>query len=80
MRSARIFAIGTVALLAALCIEFWAKWATLAVAVLPLLLLVTGQFFLPESKKCIRLWMNPDLLEHFAEISMRLSGREVTLD
>ena len=41
--------------------------------------LIVGQFFLPQSKRSIRLWMNPDVIEDLGELTLRLSGKEVTL-
>jgi hypothetical protein len=80
MRTARILLIGTAALIAALMVDFWAKWAALAIASLPLAFIIVGQFFLPRSRQSIRLWLNPELLKDFEELSLQLSGRKVTLD
>jgi len=80
MRAARIFLIGTAELFAFLLLRLWLKWVVFGVAALPLALILVGQFYLFRSKQSIRLWMNPDLLEHTAGLTLRLSGKSVSLD
>jgi hypothetical protein len=79
VRTARIFLIGTAGLCAAVLLRFWLQWAVLAFTALPLAFIVVGQFYLPHSKQSIRVWMNPDLLEHMDALSLRLSGKEISL-
>ena len=80
MRTVRIFLVGTVALITALLIDLWARWAALAIAFLPFAFIATGQFFLPRSKQSIRLWLDPCVLEDLNGLSLKLSGRQITLD
>ena len=79
MRAVRIFLIGLGGLCLAVLLRLWLKWAVLSAATLPLLLILVRQFYLPNSKRSVQLWMNPDLLEFTDELSLRLSGREVSL-
>ena len=71
--------IGVGGLCLVVILRFWLQWAALAIAGLPLAFIVVGQFYLPQSKRSIRLWMNPELLEHVEELSLRLSGKQVSL-
>jgi len=80
MRAARIFLIGTAELFAFLLLRLWLKWVVFGVAALPLALILVGQFYLFRSKQGIRLWMNPDLLEHASGFTLRVSGKSVSLD
>jgi len=80
VRTLRIFAIGLVGAVLALTVSFWAKWALLVAAGVPLLFLLVGQFLFPHSKRSIRLWMNSDIVGESTEMRLRLSGKEVTLD
>lgn len=79
MRAVRIFLIGLGGLCLAVLLRLWLKWAVLSAATLPLLLILVRQFYLSNSKRSVQLWMNPDLLEFTDELSLRLSGREVSL-
>lgn len=78
MRSLRIFALGTGVLFAALSLHFWEKWALLVVTAVPLIFLIAGQLYLVDSKRCIRLWMNPAVLEDGDQATLRLSGKIVS--
>jgi hypothetical protein len=71
--------VGVAVLVAVLFLQSWMKWVALAAAALPLALLAVGQFFLPRSGQKIRLWMNPDVLENLGDVTLRLSGKEVSL-
>lgn len=79
MRSLRIFGIGSAVLILAFVAMSQAKWVLLAGAALPLALLVIGQFLFPRSTRGIQIWMNPEVVERFGEVKMRLSGKEVPL-
>jgi hypothetical protein len=79
MRSLRIFAVGTAVVILAFTVRLWAKWGLLAVAALPLVFLVAGQFLFPRSKRSIRVWMNPEVVESLGEVRLRLSGKVVPL-
>jgi hypothetical protein len=79
MRTVRIFLLGIAVLGGALLLRFWLKWAILAVAAVPLVLLITGQFFLPRPKQHIRLWADPALLAGTDKITLRLSGKSLSL-
>lgn len=79
MRTVRILLIGIAGLCAAVLLRFWLQWATLVITTVPFVFIVVGQFYLPHSKRSFRLWMNPDLLEQTEELSLRLSGKQVSL-
>lgn len=79
MRIVRIFLIGVAGLFVAIALRFWLKYAMVIVAGLPLLMIIAGQLYLPESKRSIRLWMNPNLLPYTDQVSLRLSGKPLSL-
>lgn len=41
--------------------------------------LVVGQLFFPQSERSLRIWMNPEVIENAGELTLRLSGKEVSL-
>ena len=41
--------------------------------------LVVGQLFFPQSERSLRIWMNPEVIESAGELTLRLSGKEVSL-
>lgn len=79
MRAARIFLIGLTGLCFALLLRLWLKWAVLVLTTLPFVFILVGQFCLPKSKRSFQLWMNPAVLDLSDEVSLRLSGRDVSL-
>ncbi len=79
MRAVRIFLIGLTGLCVALLLRFWLKWAAFVVTTLPFLFILVGQFYLPKSKRSFQLWMNPALLAVTDDISLRLSGKDLSL-
>jgi hypothetical protein len=40
---------------------------------------IVGQFFLPRSRQSIQVWMDPELLDDLGEVSLRLTGKEISL-
>jgi drug/metabolite transporter superfamily protein YnfA len=79
MRNLRIFAIGTAATVLAFTARFWAKYALFIAAGLPLAFLVYGQLLVPQSKRSLRLWMNPEVVKDLGKLNLRLSGKDITL-
>jgi len=79
VRLLRVFGVGVAVLILAFMVRFWAKWALLAAAALPFVFLVVGQFLFPRSRRSIRIWMNPEVIERLGEVRLRLSGKVVPL-
>jgi hypothetical protein len=85
MRSVRIIVLGIVGLTVALLFPAVQSYVLLAMAVLPFIFLVIGQLVLPRSRRIIRVWFNPIILEIDGEIFSlepgvpmgRLSGRDL---
>jgi hypothetical protein len=80
MRPILILVVGLVVTVLAFTIAWWAKWVALGVAALPLFLILWGQFRLPQARQSIWLWLNPEVAASIPEFSLRLNGREITLD
>src|SRR5262245_35868517 len=86
MRPVGILALAGVVLSLALLIPPAQKQILVAMSVIPLLLLIIGQFILPRSRRSIRVWFNPIVLEIGDELIPlfdegapmgRLSGRDL---
>ena len=85
MRPVRILAFGVVGLSAALLFPLVQTYVLYTIALTPLVLLLLGQFYLPRSKRSIRVWFNPELMELLEELSalepdtplLRLSGKNI---
>ncbi len=63
MRSVGLFVLAAICLGTALLIPPLQSYLLSAMAISPLLLLAVGQVFLPRSKRSIRVWFNPIVIE-----------------
>lgn len=80
MRTLKIFGMGLIGLIAVFAVQIYFAYTLIAIALIPLALLIVGQFYLPHSRRAVSVWFDPAVFEHSAHgavLPLRLSGKEL---